>query len=378
MTAKPVLFRVTNNLDVGGITSRLRQVLPVLAQEYQVHVVTYAKQGILVEELQDKGITVHHCPLSGKWSPQGLVKLARLLHAHKANIVHTHSFGGNISGLLAAALARVPLRVGQVHVRQQHWYGRTEFRRKKQMLEEFLVHSLCSHGVLFPSQAALAYFAQHCPLPAQKLHLLYNGIDLSRCLLGAAETGPSPAVELRARLGIAPDYKILGFVGRLIPVKGVEFALNFMRRLPVSAKYCLVFVGTSGDAKRDAALKEQAASDGRIYFVGLQRDPHPYYRAFDAFFFPSEAWTEALPGTVLEAAAHGLPILARENDTVREIATFYDGIHFMQDDADSLKTLAALDAMPRAQPERIWETFSIEAMAKRTITLYNNLLEKLR
>ncbi len=98
---KPVLFRVTNNLNIGGITSRLRLVLPLLTKFFEVHVVTYKEQGVLVEELKQKGVHVHHLPIKGKWSPLSIYQYAKLFRQYKADIVHTHSFGGNITGILA-------------------------------------------------------------------------------------------------------------------------------------------------------------------------------------------------------------------------------------------------------------------------------------
>lgn len=377
MRKKPVLFRVTNNLDIGGVTTRLRQVLPLLLDAFEVHVVTYRRQGVLVEEFRDKGIHVHHVPLSGKWSPRGIWALARLMRQENADIVHTHSLGGNISGILAAARAGVRVRMGQVHTRQQHWYGKSALHRRKQRLEEYWIHTMFSHRVLFPSRTALEYFYGLCPVAREKLHVLYNGVRLPDPPL-SPEAAMAEKAALRERHGIAPGTRVIGFVARLTRGKGLSFAFDFMGRLRASGRdACLMIVGSSGDEERDrhyAAMAEDMAGPGAVCFTGRQSQPYAYYRLFDAFFFPSDPWTEAMPGAVLEAAMHSLPILSRENPAVREVAEYYPGIHFMKDGDDPEIALAALDALPPPVPGRLENQFGIESMAERTMTLYHELL----
>ncbi|MDR2076877.1 MAG: glycosyltransferase family 4 protein [Desulfovibrio sp.] len=368
---KPVLFRITNNLGIGGVAVRLRLVLPLLREAFDVHVVTYRREGEFATFLREQGIAVHHLPLRGKWNPWGLRGLARLLREHGARLVHTHSFGGNISGILAAALAGAPARVAQVHTRGQHWYGRTELHRKKQRLEEYCVHSLFTQKIIFSSTLARDYFVSHCPVSREKLHLLYNGIRLPDPPCAAAAAA---AAELRARWNIPPGRKLLGFVGRFAGGKGVEFALKFVRRARAAGKDCgLLLVGGADSAAEEARYRALGAEAG-ICFAGPQPDPYPFYRCFDGFFFPSESWTEAMPGAALEAAAHGLPILSRENPAVREIAAFYPAIHFMADEEDPVLALDRLFALPPASTRAVEENFSIRAMADKTLDLYDRLL----
>lgn len=375
-TNKKVVFRVNNNLKVGGITRRLEQLLPLLLDDFEVHVVTYKTEGILAPKLREAGIHVHHVPIKGKWSPKGIMRLAGLFREHKADIVHTHSFGANISGILAASLAKVPVRIGQVHVRQQHWYGSTALRRKKQQMEEYFVHSLFSHKVLFPSHAALSYFSAHCPVSAEKLFVLHNGVRVPAV---SSDEAASAKKRICEQYAIPQNAKIIGFVSRLSSGKGAEFILSFMERLHKEhPEYRLIIVGSSNNAEADAQLARRAASIGQgvVHFAGEQADPHPYYEAFDYFFFASESWSDALPGTVLEAAFHGLPILSRDNDTAREIAEYYPGIHFMADDDEPARAIAALEALPPADTVRLKENFSIQAMAEKTKKLYSELLQK--
>lgn len=369
-TQKPVLFRVTNNLKIGGIQRRLRAVLPLLTKHYDVHVVTYKDKGIFFDELADQGVRTHFLPRKGHWDPLAIARLARLFREHKADIVHTHSFGGNIFGLLAAALARVPVRIGQVHLSELHWYGKTALRRKKQVLEERIVHRLCAHKVLFVSQESRNYFKHHTGLADSLLTILHNGLTLPVDIPPAS----------RSELGVPDGKKLIGFVGRLARGKGVgrflEIAAQAVRG-NADAFHFVVIGNGDGLAAHQAWVRERGL-DGHVTFLGERRDVHRCYAALDCLLFCSAPGVEGMPGVVLEACAHGLPILARKAAPIEEIRTYYDRIAFLDDTAPMAEQLNAALSLPVADRSRLRAEFSIEAMRDRTVTLYETLLRQAR
>lgn len=367
---KPVLFRVTNNLKVGGIQRRLRALLPLLTDRYDVHVVTYKEKGIFFDELADQGITTHFLPRAGHWNPLAIVKLARLFRAHKADIVHTHSFGGNIFGLQAAALARIPVRIGQVHLTDLHWYGKTALRRKKQAVEETLVHRLFSHKVLFVSQESRAYFKRHTGLPDSMLTVLHNGMVLPD------DVFPAP----RPELGLPEKTKLVGFVGRLARGKGLDRFLDMARQACAedTGQFHFVVIGGGNALNAHRAWVHDHGLDARITFLGERRDIHRCFAALDCLLFCSEPGVEGMPGVVLEACAHGLPILARKTAPLEEIRAYYDRIAFLDEAAPVAEQLNATLALPVADQTRLRAEFSIQAMRDRTVALYETLLRQAR
>jgi glycosyltransferase involved in cell wall biosynthesis len=365
---KPVVFRVTNNLKVGGVQRRLRALLPLLAEHYAVHVVTYRDKGVFFDELADLGVHTHFLPRRGHWDPAGLVKLARLFTEHRADIVHTHSFGGNISGILAAALARVPVRIGQAHLSELHWYGRTPLRRKKQILEETLVHRLFSHKVLFVSRESRDYFQRHTGLPDSLLEILHNGLDLP----GTTEAAP------RKELGVPEGRILVGFVGRLSKGKGaaefLDMAGEAVRSAPGKFHFLVIGDGEALARYRDRVREDRLDQD--VTFLGERRDIHRCYAALDCLAFCSEPGVEGMPGVVLEACSHGLPVLARRTAPLEEIREYYDRILFMDDAQPVAERLQAALAMPPADRSRLYAEFSIDAMRDRTLALYEKLLNR--
>jgi glycosyltransferase involved in cell wall biosynthesis len=367
---KPVLFRVTNNLKIGGVQRRLRALLPLLVEHYDVHVVTYKDTGVFFDELAGLGVKTHFLPRKGHWDPLAIGWLARLFREHKADIVHTHSFGGNIFGILAAALARVPVRIGQVHLSELHWYGSTALRRRKQMLEERLVHRLFSRKVLFVSRESRDHFQRHTALPGSMLQILHNGLALPDAV------APAP----REELGVPENRKLIGFVGRLSRGKGVGKFLDMAREAclhaPGQYHFAVIGDGEGLDAKR--AWVGERGLEGEITFLGERRDIHRCYAALDCLVFCSEPGVEGMPGVVLEACAHGLPILARKTAPLEEIREFYDRIAYLDESGGATAQLESALALPPADREKFRGEFSIEAMRDRTTALYEELRAEAR
>ena len=362
---KPVLFRITNNLNVGGVQRRLRALLPLLTDHYEVHVVTYKDKGIFFEELKELGIKMHFMPFKGHWNPLKIKKLAELFKRYNADIVHTHSFGANISGIIAAALARVPIRIAQVHAGTTHWYGKTIMRQKKQIVEETIVHRLFTHKVVFVSQESRDKYQQQTRLPDDMLQILHNGISI-----------PDNVTPIsRTELGLPEDKKLIGFVGRLVRRKGVEKFLDIAREVSLSGlgKFHFVIVGGGTGLDRHRNWIREQKLDQFITLLGERRNIHSYYELFDCLIFCSGPGLEGMPGVVLEAAAHGLPLLVEKTAPTEEINQYYSRILFFDKTKDTQSQLEKALSLPFASTDQLINEFSIAAMRDRTLLLYNKL-----
>ena len=132
---------------------------------------------------------------------------------------------------------------------------------------------------------------------------------MSRHLRRLPRTNTPPAVlELRAAWGVPKDAYVIGSVGRLVRIKGVDYAIRAMPDiLRANAKAHLVIIGSG---REEAALKQLAAELGvtrHVTFAGFRRDIADCMRAFDCFV--SASLSEGLGLNVLEAMASGLPAI---------------------------------------------------------------------
>jgi len=98
----------------------------------------------------------------------------------------------------------------------------------------------------------------------------------------------------------------LGYLGRLVPPKGIELLLKTLTTQLAERDWRLVVAG-KGDASYEMMLKRSYA-DTRIRFAGFV-EPSVVLSEIDVLLVPS-LWEEPLGRVWLEAYAHGIPVIA--------------------------------------------------------------------
>jgi glycosyltransferase involved in cell wall biosynthesis len=169
--------------------------------------------------------------------------------------------------------------------------------------------SRLAHVVLCNSESMRSEAVALGIAPAGKMRLLgngsSNGVDVERFSPGSS--------DIRNRLNIPKEAKVVGFVGRLTRDKGIpELVEAFDTILKQEPEAHLLLVGWF-DAAEDALgawTRARIESHPRIHCTGFVADTAPYYRAMDLMVLPS--WREGFPNAVLEAAATGLPVITTE------------------------------------------------------------------
>lgn len=157
-------------------------------------------------------------------------------------------------------------------------------------------------------------------LPAERMHVLYNGVDVARLAPSA------PQGWLHEELGLPPRTTLIGCVGQIVMRKGTDVLLNAMRLLaPRMPDVHLVLCGERYSQKPEAVAYEQhlwaaAASPplaGRCHFLGYRDDLSALLPEFRVI--AHAARQEPLGRVLLEAAANGRPIVATNVGGTAEI-----------------------------------------------------------
>ena len=300
---KPVLVHVTNNLtNRGGIERLLGGALPLLTDRYEVHAVAYKEKGCYYECFPDQGVHTHFLPRRGTLSPLNLSNYASLFRELGAQIVHAHSHVANVFCPLAARLAGVPVRVAHIHNISFaiHWYGSHSFQRALRRLTEGLAHRISGATVILPAQCMLPPYSRAMPLvPENRFAIVHSGVEFA---------GIQPVREeydLRLQYGLGQDELILGFVGRLVPSKGIALLPEIAESLVRAGRSFRIAILGDGGGEEVEELRQKAAQIGdgqRFLFLGWRDKPEQYYPQFDVFLFPSEPGTEAWSLALTEAA----------------------------------------------------------------------------
>lgn len=127
------------------------------------------------------------------------------------------------------------------------------------------------------------------------------------------------------------------FVGSLRPFKGPHLILEAARKFP-QADFALAGEGCMAGELREIVSRDQL---NNVQFLGLlnAQELREQYRQSDIFLFPSK-W-EGSPKVILEAAACGLPVIARQD---YEPETVLNGItgYLVTSDAEMFDCLTQL------------------------------------
>lgn len=132
----------------------------------------------------------------------------------------------------------------------------------------------------------------------------------------------------KADIGFDSDDKIILFVGRMDPKKGIEFALHAFRYVALSepkAKLCIIGPGPKAYRGLLQRLVERWGLKDRVIFKGkVSRDAlRKFYAASDVFIFPSIGG-ESFGIVVLESMATETPVVATTGGALAKFIKEYE------------------------------------------------------
>jgi glycosyltransferase involved in cell wall biosynthesis len=239
-------------------------------------------------------------------------RLIILLRQLDVCLVHANTPKGGLLGIIAGRIARVPGLIYQVHGLPQ--VTATGMRRWILMQTERISAQL-ARQVLCVSPSVRRLVVDWGLCGAAKVKVLgkgsVNGVDaLGR--FDPSRLPPDTRMRVRTEWGIPSSATVMGFVGRMVPDKGVTDLIGAWLTLrDVSADLHLVLVGPLEDhTPLPTATLDFISQDSRIHHVGAEWNTPPLYAAMDLVVLPT--YREGLPVVPLEAAAMALPVIATD------------------------------------------------------------------
>ena len=129
-----------------------------------------------------------------------------------------------------------------------------------------------------------------------------NGIDVS------SKPSADAVVSNAFKNFTAGHDKILGYVGRLSPEKGIKVLLNALKTVNRDHSVGVVIIGSGSQYDELNEMTSLLALERNVLFLGYIDKPVSYMKYFDALIMPS--FTEGLPITLLEAMNAKVPVIA--------------------------------------------------------------------
>jgi glycosyltransferase involved in cell wall biosynthesis len=357
---------------LGGAQRQIERLAPALAERgVDVHVVTRRPPGAPARESLP-GLTVHRTggPARGSAGSVAYTALgtARTV-ALRPDVIHVHDLlSPGTVGLLAALPRRTPVVAkilstgpgGDVDRLLRKPLG----RRRLEAIGRRFAAFVCLSGEV---EAEL----RGAGIDEARLRRIPNAVDATRF----RPPSPDERAAARAALGVGDGNLLAAYCGRFYDSKRLDVLLAAVATSPVRA----VLVGEGPAAERLRRLAGELGLGERVDFRPAVGDVLPILHAADVYVSASEA--EGMSGSVMEAMAAGLPVVAAPASGMSELlgdgAGRLLGSHDPAEMAAVLGDLAGDEAARRrlgtAARERVLDRFTVERVAGRLVALYDEV-----
>jgi glycosyltransferase involved in cell wall biosynthesis len=230
-----------------------------------------------------------------------LLKLIRLIKKYRIDIIHSHMFGANMYGFLAAKLSGAKI-IQTVH-------GMDCLNSKKRMIAYRLMHRFIDK-IVTVSESLRVEFLKYTKVNQEKVFTIHNGIDINKYSVSDGY------INKRAQLHLPPACPVIGAVGNIKHVKGYDTlilaAAGVIERYP-EARFLIVGETVKKHEQEKMRLDNLIKKLGlgnNVQFMGYREDIYEILPVFDVYVLPSRSEGQSL--ALLEAMASGRSIVATD------------------------------------------------------------------
>lgn len=306
---KTHIAHLVYQFSTGGLENVVTQLINELPHDRFCHSLIAVSE---VDPLYLPRITrkdVNVCALhKGPGQPFKLYpRMRALLRELQPDVLHSCNLAA-LDFVPAATWAGVPRRVHAEHGWSADDAGGTN--RKRQWVRR--LYRLWVSEYVAVSQEISHYLHQRVGVPAERIHLIPNGIDLVRFRPATADDRQ----QVPPGFPFNPNrHRVVGTVGRMEPVKNHRLLLDALalalKQTPAAMESLrLVMVG---DGPLRAAVQQQIQALGlqdHVWLAGNRSDIPELLRAMDMFVLCSQA--EGTSCALQEAMASGLDVIATD------------------------------------------------------------------
>ncbi|UCC39224.1 MAG: glycosyltransferase [Candidatus Aminicenantes bacterium] len=248
-----------------------------------------------------------------------------------------------------------------------------------------------SDAIISSSEQEMRNLIDEYGIPFSKVRVIYPGVN-------GKIFYPFESCDIYQEMQYREDDRVLLFVGRIDPVKGLMTVIDALellkrREFPLYDKMKLIVIGggrktidlpRSDEFVRIKRAIEEKNLRGKVQFLGSKKQDElgKYYSAADALVFPS--LYESFGLVALEALACGTPVIAsRIGELTSIIKEGENGLSFSPDDPSSLSIalerffLNKSSLWPKGRiHQNVANNFSWDKTATETYGLFKKIIRK--
>lgn len=366
-----ILFVITG-LGFGGAEKQLCLLSDELIKKnnIEITIVSLVKSASEIKPNNNRikiyNIGMKKTPFSFIYS---LFKLRKIIKKENPDIIHSHMFHANILSRICSILTSIPILICTAHSSNEGGYFRMKLYKATEKLATILTNV---------SQEAVNNFINKKASTPQKIILMPNGVNVE-----AFSFDQNANIEFKKKLGLPDESKLIIAVGRLTEAKDYPTLLKALSLIK-NQNARLIIIG-DGDCQYKEELLNLAKSYSiidKVYFLGLQNDIPKWMSAADVYVM-SSAW-EGMPLVIGEAMSCQCCIVATDCGGIIDLVKNNGFIVPKKDPISLAQKIDSVLLLPehlksdigKHAREHIVNNYSIESIAKKWLSLYNNLLKK--
>ena len=372
--AKINILHLYQNSKIGGVQQQIFSLIKSYNKDlFNPIFCCLGNREKIAEKLEQHGIEVITLNRTNynRLSFKIIKDLYKIIKEKNIHILRTHRYRSNLYGRIAGWLAGVPVIISSVHDNY-----RSDKKIERKLMNKIL--SIITDKIVAVSESIKNDIIRYDKINPSKIEVINNGVDT---LIFRPQ---SKDYELLKSLGINNDDIVIGFVGRIVPAKGLEYLLEAFSYLKKEINNIKLLIVGDGAILKD--LKNYSIELGiskYSIFTGERQDIQKILSCIDIFVMPSIA--EGLPNALLEAMSSGKTVVTTKVGGIPEIIKDrFNGLIIPDKNSEMLaKAIKELitdkdlsEKLGENARHFIIENYSIEAVNKKWETLYLSILRE--
>ncbi len=339
--------------------------------------ILFFTEGPSIEEAQKRKIPTKIL-LNKGGRPIFLYRLYKFLKKNRYDTIHTHTINGNFYGRIAGKLAGVPVLLTTVH---SHILDELKGLKKPSLGDHVryridLFLSRWSRALVAVSETIRERLIGY-GIPVNKIRIIENSVDI-----GKFKPDSIHGVEIRKDFGISQKAKLVGIIGRMVPLKNHDvFLMACKEVLKKNHIVHFLIVGNGPLMESLQKLVESLDLDSHVIFTGWRTDIERIMPALDILVICSQV--EGLNVAILEAMACGKPVVGTDVLGINSVVKHKEnGLLVPEGDptalADAILYImdnpSEAEAMGDAGRKLVIEKYSLENMVSAYLELYQEVI----